>query len=271
MEGLRADLARLVGLGPDDVLLADGAGTAFATLLAAWPLGRGARVGTVPSEYGANARVLARLAAERGWSLVVLPVDGDGRVTAVPDGLDLVTFPQVASQRGVAQPVADVLASGTPLLLDVAQSLGQTEVPAGCAAYVGTSRKWLCGPRGVGLRGRRPRRAGSPRRAADPGAGARHARPPLGRRRSRTSPAGSGSRSPCRSGTGAAARRAGRGAARARRCSTAARGWRVREPVDEPTGITTLEPGATRSRPAPRLLERGLRRVRGAGAAAPTT
>lgn len=147
----RAALAALVGLGPGDVAFADGGGTAFATLLAAWPLRRGARVGTVPSEYGANARVLRRTAQERGWELVQLPVDQDGRITGVPDDLDLVTFPQVPSQRGIAQPVADVFATGTPLLLDVAQSLGQTAVPQGCAAYVGTSRKWLCGPRGVGF------------------------------------------------------------------------------------------------------------------------
>lgn len=147
----RAALAALVGLQAADVAFADGAGTAFATLLAAWPLPPGARIGTVPSEYGGNARVLSRTAEERGWELVGLPVDGQGRITGVPDGLDLVTFPQVASQRGVVQPVGDVFATGTPLLLDVAQSLGQTAVPHGCAAYVGTSRKWLCGPRGVGF------------------------------------------------------------------------------------------------------------------------
>lgn len=147
----RDALAALVGLGGADVAFADGAGTAFATLLAAWPLRRGARIGTVPSEYGANARVLSRTAEERGWELVGLPVDGQGRITGVPEGLDLVTFPQVASQRGIAQPVEDVFATGTPLLLDAAQSLGQTTVPHGCSAYVGTSRKWLCGPRGVGF------------------------------------------------------------------------------------------------------------------------
>ena len=151
VEGLRADLAALVGLDPDDVALLDSAGTAFATLLAGWPLPRGARIGTVPSEYGANARALRRLAGERGWRLELLPVDDLGRITDVPEGLDLVTFPQVASQRGIAQPVGDVFATGTPILLDVAQSVGQTTVPAGCAAYVGTSRKWLCGPRGVGF------------------------------------------------------------------------------------------------------------------------
>lgn len=152
----RARLAELVGLRGDDLAHTDGAGTAFGALLAAWPLAAGARIGTVSGEYGGNALVLQRLATERGWTLVPLPVDGVGRVTGVPAGLDLLTFPQVASQRGIAQPVTDVLAHGVPVLLDVAQSLGQTPVPPGCAAYVGTSRKWLGGPRGVGFLAVRP-------------------------------------------------------------------------------------------------------------------
>lgn len=147
----RAALARMVGLSAEDLCFVDGAGTAFVTLLEAWPLPSGARIGYTAGEYGANSRTLRRLADQRGWQLELLRVDGQGRVGEVPASLDLVTFPHIASQRGVLQPVDEVLATGTPLLLDVAQSLGQVEVPAGCAAYVGTSRKWLCGPRGVGF------------------------------------------------------------------------------------------------------------------------
>lgn len=147
----RSTLAAMVGLQGGDVAFSDGAGTSFATLLAAWPLPRGARVGTVPSEYGANAAALQRLSTERGWRLEMLSVDPAGRIVDVPADLDLVTFPHIASQRGIVQPVDDVFATGAPILLDVAQSLGQVSVPPGCAAYVGTSRKWLCGPRGVGF------------------------------------------------------------------------------------------------------------------------
>ena len=147
----KAALAGLLGLAGTDVAYVESGATAFAVLLAGWPLARGARVGSAASEYGGNAMVLRLLAEQRGWTLVDLPVDGLGRITDVPGGLDLVTFAQVASQRGIAQPVKDVLRSGVPLLLDVAQSLGQTDVPPGAAAYVGTSRKWLCGPRGVGF------------------------------------------------------------------------------------------------------------------------
>jgi pyridoxal 5-phosphate dependent beta-lyase len=150
-EAGRDGLGRLLGLDGSAVAWSDGAASAFATTLAGWPLGRGARVGTVASDYSANVLSLRLLADARGWQLVPLPVDDLGRIQAVPAGLDLLTFPQIASQRGVVQPVAEILRSGTPVLLDVAQSLGQTPVPPGCAGYVGTSRKWLCGPRGVGF------------------------------------------------------------------------------------------------------------------------
>ncbi len=245
----RAALAELVGLGAGDVAFADGAGTAFAVLLAAWPLRRGARVGTVPSEYGANARVLRLLAQERGWELVGLPVDDDGRITGVPDDLDLVTFPQVASQRGVAQPVEEVFATGTPLLLDVAQSLGQTPVPHGCAAYVGTSRKWLCGPRGVGFA------------VVDPHVQAALTEPPTlaptrcsGMQRWEAQEAHVAGWV----GLAVAAQQwtpdllpvVHARARQAREVLAAVDGWTVREPLDEPTGITTLvggDPVATRA------------------------
>ncbi len=245
----RDDLSAL--LGGALVAWSDSAATAFSTLLAAWPLERGARVGTVTSDYGGNALSLAALARARGWELVPLPVDPLGRVTDVPAGLDLVTFPQVASQRGVAQPVQDVLGRGVPLVLDVAQSLGQTPVPPGCAAYVGTSRKWLCGPRGVGFL------------AVDPALEPLLASPPVlvregGVRRFDSQEAHVAGRA----GLGVAVREWSPDLlplvhARAAQVRTALAAHGVVEPVDEPTGITTLrvdDPVAARAR----LLDRGL-------------
>lgn len=251
--GGRAALAALVGLGGDDLAWSDGAGTAFATLMQVWPLGRGARIGVVGSDDGANARVLQRLAARDGWVLVPLPVDGAGRITAVPPGLSLVTFPQVPSQYGVAQPVAEVLAAGVPVVLDVAQSLGMVDVPDGCAAYVGTSRTWLCGPRGVGFT------------VVDPAVAPSLGRPPtlapyddVRRLDSQESHVAG------RVGLAQAAREwSPQLGARVLALSSYARqvlgvgGWRVVERVVEPTGITTLvggDPVAARQA----LLARGL-------------
>lgn len=239
VDDARARLGGLLGLGGPDVALTDGAGAAFAALLAAEPLPRGARVGTVAGEYGGNALVLSRLADERGWTLVPLPVDALGRVVDVPRGLDLVTFPHVLSQRGVVQPVADVLATGVPLVLDVAQSLGQTPVPPGCAAYVGTSRKWLCGPRGVGFLAVAPDHAPALRRP--PTLTPHDGVPAFDTHEAHV--AG-------RVGLAVAAREwhpelaeRARGLARYAREVLAGRGWRVVEPPSEPSAITTLVGG----------------------------
>ena len=252
----RSALAALVGLTGEDLCFLDGAGTAFATVLEAWPLPRGARIGYCAGEYGANARLLRRLAPQRGWELVLLPVDAHGRVLDVPTGLDLVTFPQVASQRGAVQPVAQVLATGVPLLLDVAQSLGQVPVPAGCAGYVGTSRKWLCGPRGVGFVVVPPQVQAT--LAEPPTLAPAHGEGMLRWESQEAHVAG-------RVGLAVAAREwspqvgeAGVALAPyARQVLAGVPGWQVREDVDEPSGMTTLsggDPVAARAA----LLARGL-------------
>ncbi|MCK9876500.1 aminotransferase class V-fold PLP-dependent enzyme [Frankia sp. Ag45/Mut15] len=187
----RATLADLLGPGPraEDVVFGHSASDAFATLLHAWPLRAGARIGVVPSEYGSNQLLLASLAARIGATLHDLPVDADGIIdldaldrdglpaaTAGGRGvggggggggggglehLDLVVFPQVPSQRGIVQPAAALgrrcAAAGVGLVVDVAQSAGQLDTTGiGADAYVGTSRKWLRGPRGAGFIALRP-------------------------------------------------------------------------------------------------------------------
>ena len=157
---LRERLGALVGLGADDVALAPNATAAFATLLGAWPLPEGARLATVPSDYESNRLALRALAARRGFDVVDVPTDAVGHVDldALPGklrGVDLLTFPVVASQRGVVQPARAAVSvahdAGVPVLLDVAQAAGQvplTQLDAD--GYVGTARKWLRGPRGTG-------------------------------------------------------------------------------------------------------------------------
>jgi pyridoxal 5-phosphate dependent beta-lyase len=188
----------------------------------------------------------------RGWELVRLETDDLGRILDVPGDLDLVTFPQVLSQRGIAQPVELALAAGVPLLLDVAQSVGQVEVPRGAAAYVGTSRKWLCGPRGVGWCSVAPEWRGLLKEpptlgpAHHPGRFAMYDTPEphvAGR---------VGLAHAARSWSPALLPVIQAGAAAARVLLQGAGGWEVIEPVEEPTGITTLrhataDPWATRA------------------------
>src|SRR5260370_979884 len=64
---------------------------------------------------------------------------------------------QVTARRGLVQPAAEAAAvcraAGVPLWVDAAQALGHADTACGVDAIYATSRKWLTGPRGVGVIG----------------------------------------------------------------------------------------------------------------------
>ena len=159
IEGGRAGLARLAGGGR--VAFAQNASQAFRWLISVWPLPANATIGMLPSEYPANRVSLETTAHLHGFELVRLPTDPLGRLDLegaerMLPGLELVAFPHIPSHRGIVQPVEELAAlcktQGVDLILDAAQSFGQRDVSGiHPSAFVGTSRKWLQGPRGVGF------------------------------------------------------------------------------------------------------------------------
>jgi pyridoxal 5-phosphate dependent beta-lyase len=89
-------------------------------------------------------------------------VDGTGRADVdalarllTDDPPRFVHLTHIGSHRGLLQPAAEVAAlcreHGVPLVLDAAQSLGHADTDLGADVVYGTSRKWLTGPRGVGV------------------------------------------------------------------------------------------------------------------------
>ncbi len=143
---------------PTGVAFVESASAAFDALLDAWPLSPGDRVGVAASEWGPNLETFTH----RGLVPVALPVDADGVLDLealarrlADDPPELVHVDLVAAQRGLVQPGAEVVAlaraHGVPVWLDAAQAVGHVAVPPGAAAVYATSRKWLTGPRGVGM------------------------------------------------------------------------------------------------------------------------
>lgn len=250
----RARLGELVAMEADAVSLSANATVAFATLLAAWPLPASARVGTLGSEYESNRLALRALAARRGYEVVALPVDAEGRLCL--DGLDrclrgvdLISLPVVASHRGVVQPAAEVVAlahaAGVPVLLDVAQAAGQVPLAGvGADGYVGTARKWLRGPRGTGWLAVRPAIAAglTPESPSLAGVDA----PDVGRLA--TGEASVAARvglavaldELAAAGIDAVSGRVAALGASARSRLDGIGGWRVQEPLEEASGIVTL-------------------------------
>jgi pyridoxal 5-phosphate dependent beta-lyase len=156
----RADLAALLGLPADALAFMECATAGLQVLLRAWPLPDGAAVGVVASEWGPNLQLM------RGHGLrpVELATEPDGRIdldalahTLATSPPALVHLTQVASHRALVQPVAEALAvcraAGVPLWVDAAQAMGHVDTAAGADAVYATGRKWLAGPRGVGLLG----------------------------------------------------------------------------------------------------------------------
>lgn len=153
----RVAFAALTGMTDAEVVFTTGSLHALDLLLGAWPT-KHRTVACLPGEYGPNLAVMAA----HGFDRRLLPTMDDGRV-ALDDAAraldtdrpDLVHLTAVASHSGVVQPVSMVAQLcrelGLPLVVDAAQALGQVDCAAGADATYSSSRKWVAGPRGVGM------------------------------------------------------------------------------------------------------------------------
>ena len=152
----RSAVAALTGMTPSDVVYTTGANHALDLLLSSWTAAR--TVACLPGEYGPNLAVMAA----NGFDVRPLPVDGAGRlalddaatVLAVnPPGL--VHLTALASHRGIVQPARELAevcrGLGVPLVIDAAQALGHLDCAVGADVIYSSSRKWIAGPRGVGM------------------------------------------------------------------------------------------------------------------------
>jgi pyridoxal 5-phosphate dependent beta-lyase len=158
----RAAFAALTEMTDAEVVFTTGSLNALDLLLGGWPAER-RTVACLPGEYGPN---LAMLAAH-GFDRRLLPTREDGRVALDDAALaldadrpDLVHLTAVASHSGVVQPLVMVAQLcrelGLPLVVDAAQALGQADCAAGADVTYASSRKWIAGPRGVGILAVRP-------------------------------------------------------------------------------------------------------------------
>ena len=247
----RSVLGGLVGMAAADVAFVESAQAALAALLIGWRLPLGTRVACLPGEYSPNVAHLRAF----GLRPEPLPVDGIGRadvegvsraLASDPPGVVLLTH--VPSHRGTVQPAPEIVAlcrdAGVPLVLDAAQSLGHVDVDLGADAVYATSRKWLAGPRGVGMLFVRPPLAAQLRPVLPEPEGV----PPMRAFESGEAHVAGRVGLVVSVGEHLAAgphrvreRLAALGRA-TREMLDGVSGWRVVEPVDEPTATTTLLP-----------------------------
>jgi len=169
LQGVRASVARLVNAGAHQIAFLDSASHAWcAAMSAATAAVQPVHVITTQDEYGANALALMT-AARHGRSTfsVMSSRDAnrplldrlDDELRRVPDThMPVVSLAVVATAWGVATPLEGVAqrvhARGGLLLLDASHAVGQLPVDLralGCDMLVFPSRKWLRGPKGLGV------------------------------------------------------------------------------------------------------------------------
>jgi pyridoxal 5-phosphate dependent beta-lyase len=152
----KAAIAALTGMTADDMIFTTGAARALNLLLATW--GGDKTIACLPGEYGPNLVVMQG----NGFTVRHLPVDHLGRLDVAAAGVVLRAEPPalahltaLGSHRGVAQPLAEFVelcrTLGIPVVVDAAQALGHLDCAVTPDVLYGSSRKWLAGPRGVGV------------------------------------------------------------------------------------------------------------------------
>ncbi len=158
----RAAVAALCGMPDAEVVFTTGSLNALDLLLGSWPA-ESRTLACLPGEYGPNLAVMSA----HGFTVRTLPTRDDGRL-ALDDAAyqldddppDLVHLTPVASHSGVVQPLAMMAQLcgelGLPLVVDAAQALGQVDCAVGADVMYSSSRKWIAGPRGVGVLAAKP-------------------------------------------------------------------------------------------------------------------
>jgi selenocysteine lyase/cysteine desulfurase len=160
IDEVRADVARLIGAGADEVGFTGGNSDGWGRAFAALRLAPGDRVLVGRTEWGGNLACLERA----GLAVETVPADEHGQISleALARMLDgrvrLLALTWAPANGGLVQPAAAVgrlaRAAGVPYFLDAAQVVGQMPVDVaevGCDVLTAPARKHLRGPRGVGF------------------------------------------------------------------------------------------------------------------------
>jgi cysteine desulfurase/selenocysteine lyase len=169
LAALRASAARLLGAGPDEVVVTGSDTQAWTKALWGFALGGGIRRGdrllADRIAYDTHYLGLMQVGELTGATIEVVPSTPDGTIDldGLRDGLAsgsvaLAALTHVGTHRGLINPVEEAgdlcHRAEVPFFLDACQSVGQLPVDVGriqCDVATVTGRKWLRGPRGTGL------------------------------------------------------------------------------------------------------------------------
>ena len=164
-----AALAALLNCAPDEIAVTQSATSAWQLAFSSFRFRPGDVVLTARAEYASNYIAYLQAAESHGIVIETVPSDASGQLdvdaldrilsSRVPPGANaLVSATHVPTSGGLVNPAERIGAvakkHGAAYLLDACQSVGQMPVDVRkirCDFLVGTGRKYLRGPRGIGF------------------------------------------------------------------------------------------------------------------------
>ena len=160
----REGLARFIGAKPEEVAMTPNTTQAMRQVSQSIGWSEGDEFMVTSLEHVSTVSLGSALQADVGVTMTVVEADqGDAEFletlkSSLSERTRLLCISHVASPDGRILPVAEAAElaheRGVPVVVDVAQSIGQfpVDVPAlGCDFMIGSGHKWLLGPMGVGI------------------------------------------------------------------------------------------------------------------------
>ena len=160
----REGLARFIGAKPEEVAMTPNTTQAMRQVSQSVGWSEDDEFMVTSLEHVSTVSLGSALQADVGVTMTVVEADqGDAEFletlkSSLSERTRLLCISHVASPDGRILPVAEAAElaheRGVPVVVDVAQSLGQfpVDVPAlGCDFMIGSGHKWLLGPMGVGI------------------------------------------------------------------------------------------------------------------------
>jgi selenocysteine lyase/cysteine desulfurase len=164
LDAVYDELAALLGCDADEIAVVENATRAWDMAFYGMAFAAGDRILCARAEYESNVIAFLQTARRTGATVEYVPNDEHGQLSVaalremVDERVKLIAVTHVPSNGGLVNPVEEIGAvareAGITYLVDACQSVGQLPIDVramGCDVLSATGRKYLRGPRAIGM------------------------------------------------------------------------------------------------------------------------